>query len=105
MYRSGEFDAIAITSSLCLDVIVSSYLAGVVSSYLDGVVSSYLDVVVFRGASRWLTTASCLSAYPMVSLAVSALAGTCNVLQASTAISICLLLLELSWFGSNEDIT
>ena len=32
MYRSEEFDAIPITSSLCLDVVVSSYL----------------DVVVFR---------------------------------------------------------
>jgi hypothetical protein len=32
MYRSEEFDAIPITSSL----------------YLDGVVSSYLDGVVFR---------------------------------------------------------
>jgi hypothetical protein len=57
-------------------------------------------------ASRWLTTASCsVYAHPMVSLVVSALAGTCNVLQASTVIGICLLLLQLSWCWSNEDIT
>ena len=37
MYRSEEFDAIPITSSLCLGVVVPSYLDGVASSYLDGV--------------------------------------------------------------------
>ena len=46
-----------------------------------------------------------MSRIRLVSLAVSALAGTCNVLQASTAISIRLILLQLSWCWSNEDIT
>jgi hypothetical protein len=46
-----------------------------------------------------------VSANSIGSPSVSALAGICNVLQASTSISTCLLLLELSWCGSSEDIT
>jgi hypothetical protein len=46
-----------------------------------------------------------VSANSIGSPAVSALAGICNVLQASTVIRTCLLLLALSCCGSNEDIT
>jgi hypothetical protein len=90
MYRSEEFDAIPITSFL----------------YLDVVASSFFDVVAFRvhRGSKQPHRAS-VYAHSMLSLAVSALAGTCNVLQASTAISICLVLLQLSWRELNEDIT
>ena len=60
----------SITSSLCLDMIVSSHL----------------DVICA------LAQASCLNVRAFVGrAAVSALAGICNVLQASTAISIRLI--------------
>ena len=71
MYRSEEFDAIPITSSLRLDLVVSSYL--------DVVASSYLECDRPSSASKWLTTTSSMCAHSMASLPVLALAGTGNV--------------------------